>query len=132
MTAVVPSLDHASYSDYEHVYEPSEDTFLMLDAVLQHADGLARARPALALELGSVPAPAPRSPPPPEGNRLCRPGTGVGTVYAQQTLAERGHGTMFSFAVDLNRHACEFTARTAANCKASYGTVRGPVGQRGR
>lgn len=56
--AVVPSLDHASHTDYEHVYEPSEDTFLMLDAVLKHAEGLARARPTLAVELGSVAAPA--------------------------------------------------------------------------
>ena len=29
----VPSLDHATFVDWNHVYEPSEDTFLLLDAL---------------------------------------------------------------------------------------------------
>jgi len=28
-----PSLDHASYKDFKDVYEPSEDSFLLLDAI---------------------------------------------------------------------------------------------------
>ena len=28
-----PSFDHASYKDFEEVYEPSEDSFLLLDAI---------------------------------------------------------------------------------------------------
>ena len=32
-TAPVPSLAHLSYRDYDHVYEPSHDTYLLLDAL---------------------------------------------------------------------------------------------------
>jgi release factor glutamine methyltransferase len=32
-TASVPSLDHVSYKDFEEVYEPSDDTYLFLDAL---------------------------------------------------------------------------------------------------
>jgi len=31
--AKVPSLDHLRMADYNLVYEPSDDTFLMLDAL---------------------------------------------------------------------------------------------------
>ena len=32
-SATVPSLDHVSMNDYNHVYEPSDDTYLLLDAI---------------------------------------------------------------------------------------------------
>ena len=32
-SATVPSLDHVSMDDYNHVYEPSDDTYLLLDAI---------------------------------------------------------------------------------------------------
>jgi hypothetical protein len=31
-TAPLPSLDHLTFQDYQHVYEPSDDTYLLLDA----------------------------------------------------------------------------------------------------
>ena len=32
-TATMPSLDHLTYQDYQEVYEPSDDTYLLLDAI---------------------------------------------------------------------------------------------------
>lgn len=54
MSAAVPSLDHATFRDFDNVYEPSEDTFLLLDAILKHADELAERRPAIQVEIGHV------------------------------------------------------------------------------
>lgn len=50
--ATPPSLEHLHFSEYEDVYEPAEDSFLLLDAILARADALAAARPALCVEIG--------------------------------------------------------------------------------
>mmetsp|Transcript_24998 Transcript_24998/g.67059 ORF Transcript_24998/g.67059 Transcript_24998/m.67059 type:complete len:229 (+) Transcript_24998:241-927(+) len=51
--ATMPNLDHLSSADYEHVYEPSDDTFLLVDALAADAAMLRSRRPAVCLELGS-------------------------------------------------------------------------------
>ncbi|XP_067667864.1 methyltransferase N6AMT1-like [Haliotis asinina] len=48
-----PDLGHVSSSDYNHVYEPAEDSFLFLDALEQEHDFLAKLRPTVCLEIGS-------------------------------------------------------------------------------
>lgn len=48
-----PSTKHIHKSDYEHIYEPSEDTFLLLDTLEDEQDFLTQLRPCLVLEIGS-------------------------------------------------------------------------------
>ena len=52
-TAVLPALDHLSLVDYDHIYEPAEDTFLTCDALLQERGFLEALRPTMVMEIGS-------------------------------------------------------------------------------
>lgn len=47
-----PDLSHLTRADYDLVYEPAEDTFILLDALEQDADELKRLRPSICLEVG--------------------------------------------------------------------------------
>ena len=51
-TAVVPSLDHFKFSDYDEFYEPGEDTFLLLDTLLHDMDMLCASKAKLCVEIG--------------------------------------------------------------------------------
>ncbi|CAM9507981.1 unnamed protein product [Ascophyllum nodosum] len=49
----LPSLDHFDFREYEHFYEPAEDTYLLIDALRGDADYLlATVRPRICLEIG--------------------------------------------------------------------------------
>ncbi|KAI0706066.1 S-adenosyl-L-methionine-dependent methyltransferase [Cytidiella melzeri] len=48
-----PDLSHLTREDYDHVYEPAEDTFILLDALEQDALELQKLAPRVCLELGS-------------------------------------------------------------------------------
>ena len=91
-TAVVPRLDHFSFRDYDNIYEPSDDTFLFLDALKSELALLRSLQPHLCVELG--------------------PGSGTLLTYLSQHLAPASP-TVF-LGVDINASAARATVRTAA------------------
>ena len=95
----VPSLDHATFVDWNHVYEPSEDTFLLLDALFADRAALRESR--VIVEIG--------------------PGSGVVSTY----LAKLTHNNVL--AVDVNEAACALTQRTAAANGARVDVMRGDL-----
>lgn len=93
--ADMPSIDHLSKSDYNKVYEPSDDTFLLLDALnIDFGPGI---RPneeqcLTTLEIGV--------------------GTGVATVFLAQQLAKANQKALH-YVTDINPDAIDITLKTA-------------------
>ena len=100
---MLPTPD-TSHVAYERVYEPAEDSFLLLDTLSSASE--------TAFLQGRFP-PAAAAPPPLVVE--IGPGSGVvvGFVHAQaQTLF--GTRAVLTAAVDVNRHACAATDRTCS------------------
>lgn len=51
--STLPSLEHLGSADFERIYEPSDDTYLLVDALTADAPELRRRRPAVCIEVGS-------------------------------------------------------------------------------
>lgn len=47
-----PQIGHLTSEDYEHVYEPAEDSFIFLDALEEDAAELVQLRPDVCVEIG--------------------------------------------------------------------------------
>jgi release factor glutamine methyltransferase len=85
-----PSYSHLTAEDYDHVYEPSEDSFILLDALELELPYLQEKKPLVCLEIG--------------------PGSGIIVSALAKYLSHQHHGF---FAVDINKFACDATKRTA-------------------
>ena len=102
----VPSLDHATFADWDRVYEPSEDTFLLLDALFAERASLRALAPRSVVEIG--------------------PGSGAVSAYVARLLAP---ARPWQVCVELNPDACDLCARTAAaNGADRVDVVRGDLG----
>lgn len=118
-----PELSHLTEADYELVYEPSEDTFLFLDALQLDATFLrARQRSFLCLEVGCVGARGPQTHTL-SMRALCRAGSGCVVCFLAKEVL-RGLPASF-FATDINEHAA---AATMATGRANNARVPSPSG----
>jgi release factor glutamine methyltransferase len=84
-----PQISHLTEDDYEHVYEPAEDSFILLDALEADALVLRDAKPALCVEIGS--------------------GSGIASTFMGTLL---GTGEAFMLSTDINAYAAAATLRT--------------------
>lgn len=92
--ATMPSLDHCNYQDFYHVYEPAEDTFLLIDAIKYEFDHDEFSQNCYSiLEIG------------------CGSGT-VLTYFAMQYQTTYRNSTCACWATDLNPRALEMTQNT--------------------
>ncbi|EIW73179.1 hypothetical protein M231_07441 [Tremella mesenterica] len=84
-----PIISHLTEEDYEHVYEPAEDTFILLDALEADATFIRERNPTLCGEIGS--------------------GSGIVSTFLYHLL---GLST-YVLSTDINLYACSTTIRTA-------------------
>ena len=92
MTACLPRLDHLRREDFHFVYEPSDDTYLLCDALHHDLPSLLSSPPLVCCEVGT--------------------GSGAVLTYLQLLLREH-HRLALYLATDLNPKACRVAARTA-------------------
>lgn len=95
-----PDLSHLQKADFDIVYEPAEDTFILLDALEQDADYLRQLSPLVCLEIGS--------------------GSGCVSAFVAKIL---GPSSSVFLSTDINQHASVCTQRTGVQNQVSLNPV---------
>ncbi|XP_071956311.1 methyltransferase N6AMT1-like isoform X1 [Antedon mediterranea] len=95
-----PDISHLKAKDYEHVYEPAEDTFLLLDALQKDYAFIQKIRPTLCIEVGC--------------------GSGTVTSFVSKLLGSSAH----CLATDINGHATLATMKTALQNRQSPDVIQ--------
>ncbi len=94
-----PDISHLSMKDYDQVYEPAEDSFLLLDAIEKEYDFLRELKPTICLEVGC--------------------GSGVISTFISRLFK----GDIFCTSTDINSCAAEITKRTADQNKVDVNPI---------
>lgn len=103
-SACMPSLDHVKMSDFEQVYEPSDDTFLLIDGILLALQEGEIRHIHTTLELGC--------------------GTGVPTIFLGKQLLDDDRSSCVHIVTDINPRALQVAQETAtANSLSSLEAV---------
>jgi release factor glutamine methyltransferase len=89
-----PKYSHLTLKDFDNVYEPAEDSFLLLDALEDDLEFLLIKKPQICVEIG--------------------PGSGIIISALAKHLKYQSSGF---FAVDINKFACKATKGTATENK---------------
>ncbi|KIK49527.1 hypothetical protein CY34DRAFT_7388 [Suillus luteus UH-Slu-Lm8-n1] len=99
-----PDLSHLTRHDLEQVYDPAEDTFLLLDALEQEAEALRKECPLICLEVGS--------------------GSGCVSAFLGKIL---GQSSSLYLCTDINKHATRCTLATGKKNKIPLDPVTCPL-----
>ncbi|GAA5817642.1 hypothetical protein MFLAVUS_011193 [Mucor flavus] len=91
-----PDLSHIKKQDYDRVYEPAEDTFLLLDALEEDEKLIQSLKPRICLEIGS--------------------GSGCVTTLLAKIV---GDSNALFLTTDINSFACETTRQTGLQNKVT-------------
>ncbi|KAF5377490.1 hypothetical protein D9615_005118 [Tricholomella constricta] len=94
-----PDLSHLTADDYDCVYEPAEDTFLLLDALEADEQELKQLRPRITLEIGS--------------------GSGCVSAFIAKILGP----SVLYLCTDINPHACRCTLSTGVQNKVALDPI---------
>ncbi|KZV70343.1 S-adenosyl-L-methionine-dependent methyltransferase [Peniophora sp. CONT] len=109
-----PDLSHLKKEDYEHVYEPAEDTFILLDALEEDAEALRALKPSVCLEIGQALS-----------------GSGCVSAFLGSIL---GPSTTLYLCTDINTRASQCTYRTGVQNRVPLepllSSLAGPLRQR--
>jgi release factor glutamine methyltransferase len=95
-SAIMPSLDHVTMKDFEQVYEPAEDTYLLIDGIQLDVSTSENLKSTIyqALEIGC--------------------GSGVPIVYLGTLLKQDEKETAICYATDINPIALRTAQKTAS------------------